>query len=185
MDDRAIILLFEQRNEQAISESHRQYGLLCKSVARDITGSLEDAEECLNDAMLTAWNAIPPAKPQNFRAYLLKLVRNAAHDRYRAAHAEKRSAAKNCGSIDELAEIIPDRSDIVSEVERREILSAVTEFLRKLPQKQRDLFVRRYWYATDIASLSAMLQMSESHVTVTLFRLRKRLKKYLEKEGLL
>ena len=92
MNDQAIITLFEQRSEQAISVSEQQYGALCRSVARGITGSSEDAEECLNDAMLTAWNAIPPAKPRNFRAYLLRLVRNAALDRYRAARAEKRSA---------------------------------------------------------------------------------------------
>ena len=185
MNDPAIILLFEQRNEQAISESEQQYGMLCRSVARDITGSDADAEECLNDAMLAAWNAIPPAKPRNFRAYLLRLVRNAAHDRYRSAHTEKRSAAYSAGSIDELAEIIPDSGDVVSEVERRELLEAVTVFLQGLPQKQRDLFVRRYWYATDIAALAKMFHMTESYVRTTLTRLRKRLQKYLAKEGLL
>ncbi len=183
--DQAIIRLFEQRSEQAISESSRQYGALCRSVARNITGSDEDAEECLNDAMLAAWNAIPPAKPKNFCAYLLRLVRNAAHDRYRAAHTEKRSAANLAGSIDELAEIIPDRGDVISEIERREMLDAVNAFLKGLPQKQRDLFVRRYWYADSIAALSDRFHMTENHVTVTLSRLRKRLQKHLGKEGLL
>ena len=185
MHDEAIISLFEQRNEQAISESEQQYGALCRSVAHGITGSNEDAEECLNDAMLTAWNAIPPAKPRNFRAYLLRLVRNAALDRYRASHTEKRGAAQVSGSLDELAEIIPDGTDVVSETERRETLAAVTEFLLGLPQKQRDLFVQRYWYAADMASLAGMFHMNEAHVKVTLSRLRKRLQKHLEKEGLL
>lgn len=184
-NDQTIIALFEDRNEQALAESERHYGALCRSVARSITGSEEDAEECLNDAMLTAWNAIPPEKPKNFRAYLLRLVRNAALDRYRAAHTEKRSADRNSGSLDELAEIIPNGSDVVKETEQREILAAVTAFLQKLPQKQRDLFVRRYWYATDIAALAEMFRMSENHVKVTLSRLRKRLKAALEKEGLL
>ena len=183
--DQAIISLFEQRNEQAISESEQQYGALCRSVARDITGSSEDAEECLNDAMLAAWNAIPPAKPKNFCAYLLRLVRNSALDRYRAAHTEKRNAAKIAGSIDELAEIIPDKGDVISEVERREMIEAVNAFLFCFPQRQRDLFVRRYWYAADIAALSDMFHMTESHVTMTLSRLRKRLQKHLGKEGLL
>ena len=185
MNDQAIITLFEQRSEQAISESEQQYGALCRSVARNITGSEEDAEECLNDAMLAAWNAIPPAKPKNFCAYLLRLVRNSALDRYRAAHTEKRSAANLAGSIDELAEIIPGRGDVVSEIERREMLAAVNAFLQGLPQKQRDLFVRRYWYGTEISVLSDMFRMTESHVTVTLSRLRKRLQKHLGKEGLL
>ncbi len=185
MHDEAILSLFEERNEQAISESEKQYGALCRSVARDITGSDADAEECLNDALLAAWNAIPPAKPQNFCAYLLRLVRNSAINRYHAAHTEKRSAANVAASIDELAEIIPDRGDVVSEIERREMLAAVNTFLQGLPRKQRDLFVRRYWYADDIAALSQMFQMTQSHVTMTLSRLRKRLKKYLGKEGLL
>ena len=185
MKDQAIIRLFEQRDEQAISECSRQYGALCRFVAQNITGSAEDSEECLNDAMLAAWNAIPPAKPKNFCAYLLRLVRNAAHDRYRAAHTEKRSAANLAGSIDELAEIIPDSGDVVSEVERREMLAAVNVFLQGLPQKQRDLFVRRYWYADSIAALSGMFHITENHVTMTLSRLRKRLQKYLQKEGLL
>lgn len=185
MIDQAIISLFEQRNEQAITESVQQYGSLCRSVARGITGSDEDAEECLNDAMLAVWNAIPPAKPKNFCAYLLRMVRNSALDRYRAAHTEKRNAANIAGSIDELAEIIPDRGDVLNEIERREIIGIINLFLKELPQKQRDLFVQRYWYATDIATLSKIFHMTESHVTMTLSRLRKRLKKYLQKEELL
>ena len=185
MEDREIIDLYFKRSEQAIAETSLKYGKYCRKIAWNILYSDEDAEECLNDALLTVWNAIPPAKPHNLRAYLLRLVRNAAHDRYRAAHTEKRGAAQNSGSIDELAEILPDKSDVVGEVERREMLRAVTAFLESLPQRQRDLFVRRYWYATDVAALSKMFRMTQSHVTMTLSRLRKRLQKYLQKEGLL
>ena len=185
VEDQAIIALFEQRNEQAISASEQQYGSLCRSVAHNITGSTEDAEECLNDAFLTAWNSIPPSKPQSLRAYLLRLVRNAALDRYRSSHAAKRGAQAYSGSLDELAEIIPDGNDTVGEIERREMLHAVTVFLRELPQKQQDLFVRRYWYSSDIGTLAEMFDMSEGNVKMTLSRLRKRLKKHLEKEGLL
>ena len=185
MIDQAIIALFEQRDEQAISESEQQYGALCRSVARDITGSEADAEECLNDAMLAAWNAIPPAKPKNLRAYLLRLVRNAAHDRYRAAHTEKRGAAQNSGSIDELAEILPDKSDVVGEVERREMLRAVTAFLESLPQRQRDLFVRRYWYVQTVSEISACYGFSESKVKSMLLRIRKKLYTKLKEEELL
>ena len=185
MIDQEIISLFEQRNEQALSESEQQYGALCRSVARGITGNDEDAEECTNDAMLAVWNTIPPLKPVSFRSYLLKLVRNAALDRYRASHTDKRITGHFANSLDELAEIIPDGSDVAAETERREMLDAVTLFLRRLPQKQCALFVQRYWYAADIASLSRKFHMSENHVKVTLSRLRKRLQNYLEKEGLL
>jgi RNA polymerase sigma-70 factor (ECF subfamily) len=185
MKDSEIIRGLEQREESALRGITASYGSLGRQIAMRILGSAEDTEECLNDAMLTAWNAIPPAKPKNFRAYLLRLVRNAALDRYRAARTEKRSAQQTAGSLDELAEIIPDGSDVVSETERRETLAAVTEFLLSLPQKQRDLFVQRYWYAAEYDVLSQTFRMSEAHVRVTLSRLRKRLQKYLEKEGLL
>ena len=185
IDDKRILLMLNNRDEQALAVITEQYGALCRSVARDITGSAEDAEECLNDAMLAAWNAIPPAKPKNYCAYLLRLVRNAAYNRYCAAHTLKRNAANTASSLDELAEIIPDRGDVVDEVERREIIGAINRFLQELPIKQRDLFVRRYWYLTDTVALAKMFHMTESHVRTTLTRLRKRLQKYLVKEGLL
>ena len=175
-DDR-IIGLFEQRSEQAIAETASQYGALCRSVARNILGSNEDAEECFDDALLTVWNAIPPAHPQNFRAYLLRLVH--------AGKAQKRGGSHLPAALDELSEVLASREDIVDESERRELLEAVTRFLRGLPKHQRDLFVRRYWYAATVSELSALFDMTENHVKVTLSRIRKRLQNTLRKEGLL
>ena len=184
-DDERILLLFEERNEQALQETMRLYGALCRTVVRDITGSEEDAEECLNDALLTAWNAIPPAHPQNYRAYFLKLVRNAALDRYRANRTAKRGGGQTAEALDELEEIIPASEHVESELDRRELLAAITKFLETLPKKQRDLFVRRYWYAASIADLADLFDMRETHVKVTLMRLRKRLQKHLQKEDML
>ena len=160
------------------------YGALCRSVARNILGSDEDAEECLNDALLTVWNAIPPAKPSNFCAYLLKLVRNAAFDRYKARRREKRGGGQTAQALDELTEIFPSSENVEQELEQRELMQAVTVFLQSLPEKHRNLFICRYWQSAAIAELAARFDMSESNVKVTLSRLRRDLRTSLEKEGI-
>ena len=181
-DDR-IISLFEQRDEQALAETASMYGTLCRSVARNILGSPEDAEECF--ALLTAWNAIPPAHPQSLRAYILRLVHNHAVNRWNAAKAQKRGGSQLPAALDELSEVLAARESVEDENERHELLEGITQFLRGLPKQQRDLFVRRYWYAATVSELSALFSMTENHVKVTLSRIRKRLQNYLRKEGLL
>ena len=184
-EDRDIILLYEQRNEQAISETSARYGTLCRALARNITGSREDSEECVNDALLTVWNAIPPAKPQNFRAYVLRMVHNAAVNLRAKNTAKKRGGDQYGEALDELAESLsaPEQTD--RQVEQRELMQAVQRYLGTLPRHQRDLFVRRYWYASSVSELASLFQMSENNVKVTLSRIRTRLQKYLRKEELL
>ena len=184
-DDKGILLLFEYRNEQALRESDRQYGALCRSVARNILRNSEDAEECVSDAMLSAWNAIPPAKPQNFCAYLLKLVRNHAINRYHAEHSEKRGGGELPAALDELSECVASGETVEQTLDQRVLLEAITRFLRKLPAEQRQIFVRRYWHTSSVAEIAADFDMTENSVSVMLHRTRKKLQKYLEKEGLL
>lgn len=185
INDERIISLFEQRNEQALAETTSMYGALCRSVARNILGTNEDAEECFDDALLAAWNAIPPAHPQSLRAYILRLVHNHAVNRWNASKAQKRGGSQLPAALDELSEVLASRESIEDENERREMLEGITQFLRGLPKQQRDLFVRRYWYAATVSELSALFNMTENHVKVTLSRIRKRLQNYLRKEGLL
>ena len=175
--------MLNNRNEQALAETVQQYGVLCKSVARNILENDEDAEECLNDALLTVWNAIPPAKPENYCAYLLKLVRNAALDKYRSRQRVKRGGGQVSQALDELSEIFPSGENVESEMEQREMIKAVGAFLGLLPGKQRDLFICRYWQGTAIETLAEQFHMSKAHVKVTLGRTRKRLQDYLRKEG--
>ena len=146
-DDNRILLLFAQRNEQALRESEQQYGALCRSVARNILGNNEDAEECVSDAMLTAWNAIPPARPQNYCAYLLRLVRNHAINRWHAEHAEKRGGGELPAALDELSECVASGETVEQAMNRRALLEAITQFLKKQPAMHRQIFVRRYWQA--------------------------------------
>lgn len=184
-NDHAIIQLFEERNEQALLETTGRYGTLCRSIARNIVGTEEDAEECLNDALFGAWNAIPPARPQNFGAYFLTLVRNFALKKYAAAHAEKRGGGQMTAALDEISEILASGEDVERDIDRRSMLDAVTRFLGTLPDYQRNLFVRRYYHTSSIAELAELFEMSESNVKVTLSRVRKRLRDQLRKEGLL
>ena len=185
IDDKRILLMLNHRDERALKESAELYGALCRSVARSILGSDEDAEECLNDALLQIWNAIPPADPENYCAYLMKTVRNLALNRYKAQHREKRGGGQVSQALDELAEIFPAEENVERELEQRELLNTVTEFLQDLPEKQRNLFIYRYWQSEAVADLAALFGMTENHVKVTLALLRKRLQKHLRKEGLL
>ena len=185
MDDEQIVSLFHNRDEQALRETDSHYGALCRSVARNILGSSEDAEECVSDALLSAWNAIPPAKPRNFCAYLLKLVRSHAVNRYHAARAEKRGGGQTPAALDELAECIAAKETVETETDRRALLEGISRFLGTLPEQQRHLFIRRYWYTDPVHVLARDFGMSENRVSVTLSRIRNRLQNDLRKEGLL
>ena len=185
IEDKRILLMLNNRDEQALKESVQLYGVLCRSVARSILCNDEDAEECVNDALLQIWNAIPPAHPENYCAYLMKTVRNIALNRYKARHRGKRGNGQVEQALDELSEIFPATENVEKELEKRELMNAVTVFLKKLPEKQRNLFIYRYWQSEAIADLAVWFGMTENHVKVTLARLRKRLQKYLREEGLL
>ena len=185
MDDERIIALFFSRDERAISALADQCGTLSRRMAQNILGTAEDAEECINDALLSAWNTIPPEHPRSLSAYFMTLVRNFALTRYAAAHSQKRGAGQTPLVLHELEECVSGREDVAAEVERREVLAAVTAFLGDLPEVQRSLFIRRYWYADSIAALAQAFHMSENSVKVTLSRIRKRLRQHLEKEGLI
>lgn len=185
MTDPEIIALLHQRNEQGLQALRSRYGRLCLSLAERMLGSREDAEECLNDALLAVWNAIPPAKPRNFCAYLLRLVRNAAINRLSSRTADKRGGGQTPAALSELAECIPARDNVEQEADRNALLRGITAFLEGLPAQQRRLFMRRYWFTAAVSELAAEFEMSEDAVYQTLSRTRKRLAEYLRKEGLL
>ena len=184
-EDERILLLFENRNEQALQETVSQYGARCRSVARNILGSEEDAEECMNDALLSAWNAIPPAHPRHYGAYFLTLVRNFALKRYAAGHAEKRGGGQMPLALAELSDCLSSGENVEREIDRRVMLEHVKQFLSELPERQRSLFIRRYWHTSPISEIAADFEMTEINVKVTLSRIRSKLQKYLRKEGLL
>lgn len=182
MEDRQIIALFQQRSERAIEELSKKYGALCMQLACNIVGNAHDAEECVNDAYLALWNSIPPKEPDPLCAYLCAIVRNISMNRYDHNRAAKRHSPYII-AIQELEGCIPSPRSTDEEVEAKQIARSIDCFLKKLDQRSRVLFVRRYWYGESVAALANRFGTSRHMVSVRLFRIREKLKKHLRKEG--
>ena len=185
MEDPAIVELYWQRSEQAIEESQRKYGAYCRSVARAVCGSDEDAEECVSDAWLAAWNSMPDKRPNRLGIYLGCLTRHIAIDRLRAARAEKRGGGETALALDELAECLPAGTDPEGELEAKELRAAIAEFVGTLTETERHVFLGRYWKLLPVETIAARLGWSGNRTRSLLFRLRRRLGKRLKEEGLL
>ena len=183
MDDKQIIELYWQRSENAITETDRKYGAYCYAVAFNILLNQEDAEECVNDTWLGAWNAIPPSRPSILRAFLAKITRNLSIKQLEKKLAEKRGGTAECMVLDELEECIGDQTDVEGIVESLELEELLRRFVRNLPERDGNLFVRRYFFTDSVASIAERYRISENHVMVILSRTRKKLKKELIKEG--
>lgn len=181
--DSEIIELFNSRDEKAISAASSKYGRYCSAVAMNILGNRQDAEECLNDALLKAWESIPPAKPDNLPGYLAKITKNISLNRYRSAHTEKRGSGGLDSVYEELSECVPDKNNVERNYEHKELIEAINAFLAKLPADKRDIFVLRYWNCMSVSEVAARVGISENRAAVELFRTRKKLVKYLEKRG--
>ena len=185
MNDRAILELLNRRDEKGLAAVQEQYSGYCYTVAYNVLGSREDAEECVNDTLIKVWNAIPPAQPESIGAYAAATARNLAKNRWKSMHAQRRCGTEANVALEELV-ILPEAPDNVEhEIDSRETGEALNRFLGSLPEKQRKIFVQRYWYFMPVEDIAADLHIPKSTVTVTLTRLRKKLRDYLEKEGLL
>lgn len=185
MEDSEIIALYWARSETAIMRTDEKYGGYCRSIAYNILENREDTEECTNDTYFKVWTAIPPQRPGLFRAFLGKIARNTALNRYERDHAGKRGGGEMELLLGELEGCIPDPAGVEEECEASELSGAVTRFLSQLDEQSRNLFVRRYWYAEKLSAVCERYGISESQGKSTLYRLRGKLKKFLEKEGLM
>jgi len=184
MEDRAIVDLYWSRDPEAIRQTGEKYGNYCWTVARNILADSRDAEECVNDTWLNAWNAMPDDRPGLLAPFLGKITRNLAFNRYRSGRAEKRGGGELPLVLDELAECVSP-SDTLQAVEAAELGAAVDRFLRTLPKRDRGVFLRRYWFAEPMAAIAERYGMREATVRTQLFRIREKLRRYLEKEELL
>ena len=185
MDDEQIIRLFFERSEKAIDETAEKYGALCTKIAVNILGDSGESEEAVNDTWLRAWDTIPPTKPKSLGAYLSVLTRNISLDRYRKKKAAKRIDDSLITTLDEVSQMLPASLNIEKHTEQRQLIERINTFLGKLPKAQRVIFVRRYFYLDSIKEIAQRYGFTDSNVTVTLTRLRKKLAAFLEKEGLL
>ena len=185
MNDERIIELFLERSEEAIKELHEKYGRLCYKVSYNILNDRQDAEECVNDAYLGVWNAIPPAKPNSLCAFVCKIVRNVSLKRY-----EKNTAAKRNGRYDvameELEDCLASAVTVEEEIEECELVESIEAFLDILSKEDRVIFLRRYWFSDTYADIAKQVGLTEKNVSVRLTRIRKKLREYLlEREVLI
>lgn len=178
MKDEKIIDLFLERSEQAIAELDGRYGAMCRRVAGNILGCAQDAEECVNDAYLALWNAIPPEKPRPLSAYLCRVVRNLSIKRYHANTAQKRNSFYDA-ALEELEDCLPAAETAESILSAQELTVLLNAFLATLSREDRTLFLRRYWFSEPVGQLARACHISE----VRLSRIRGRLRQYLRKEG--
>ena len=184
MEDTTIIDLYWARNQGAIAASDEKYGHLCRGLSMNILASHEDAEECVNDTWYRAWDTMPPQRPGSLRAYLCKIVRNLSIDRWRAKRAQKRGEGMEV-LLDELDDCLPDACSTEETVQARELGGYIDRWLDTLPQQDRLLFVRRYWYGVRVDELAREWSDTPGQMAQRLYRLRVALRKLLEREGVM
>ena len=184
MEDHKIVALFWQRSEQALEETARKYGAYCHAIAGHILTDVTAAEETVNDAYLAAWNSIPPQRPNVLSAYIGKLTRRLAINRWKQQHAQKRGGDQVTLALEELAELADERQQPERQLEAAELSAILDRFVQSLRETERRVFVRRYWYLESIQEISRSFGFSESKTKSMLYRTRQKLADYLMKEGI-
>ena len=184
MEDNQIIDLFFARDEDAIGAVDAKYGRLCRDLSRRILADDRDAQECVSDAYLGLWNAIPPRRPNPLLAFLCKLVRNISVSRYHYNTAAKRSSRYEV-ALEELEHCLTAPETPETVLERKELTRYLEEFLSGLSQTDRVIFLRRYWFADSYADIAARVALRDGTVSVRLIRLRKKLRHFLEEKEVL
>lgn len=199
MTDVQIIELYWARNEAAIKETDVKYGPYCRAIAHRIVKNTEDTQECVNDTYLHTWNAIPPTRPDVLKLYLARIVRNVSFNRYKSLHAAKRGGGEIEAALDELSECVaasgsmgavakeaagsvtssPQEEGVIA----RELQSSINAFVKSLPERDGNLFLRRYFFTEGVKEIAERYDLTENNVSVILNRTRKKLKEHLAAEG--
>ena len=178
IDDEKIIEMFFGRSEQGIRELDIKYGKVCRNLSYHIVGNQQDAEECVNDAYLGTWNAIPPARPNSLLSYLAKIVRNISLKTYWRKEAAKRSS-HYAVAMEEIEAYIAAPNTVESELEAKELAHIIETFLDTLTTENRVIFMRRYWFADSYKDIAGLMGLSEKNVSVRLTRIREKMRQYL------
>ncbi len=184
MEDKHILDLFAQREEMALVETAKKYGAYLLKICMNILNIRQDSEECVNDTYHTAWNNIPPQRPNKLLAYLGRIAKNLSLDRYDYLTAQKRNTHFDT-TLSELEGVLSDRSDVFDRISEQELSASISRFLRTTGEKGRNMFIRRYWYHDSISDIAKQFGATENNVKVTLSRVRSKLKTHLEGEGYL
>lgn len=184
MDDLAIVELYWNRSETAITETANKYNGYCYSIAYNILANKEDSEETVSDTWLTAWNVIPPRRPSLLAAFLGKITRHISIDRWRVRTAQKRGGGEVAVALEELGDCVSGGVTPEQSVERKELVQSFNRFLDTLSETERSVFLCRYWYLDTVPAIAVNFGFSRSKVTSMLHRTRGKLRVHLEKEGL-
>ena len=181
MDDGKIVELYLKRDEQSIKETEAKYGKLCYSISYNILNNHDDSKECVNDTYMEVWNAIPPARPDNFMAFVCKVSRNLSLKRLEFMMRKKRSQ-NMIVSIEELQNILPDER-YAPGVTDEDVGELISKFLRRQKEDVRNVFIRKYYFFDSIGEIAKRYSFTESKVKNMLFYTRNKLRDYLIKEG--
>ena len=184
MEDAQIVELFFARNETAIEETAKKYSKYCYSIAYNILTNRSDAEETVSDTYLGAWRAIPPHKPQRLNTFLGKITRRLALLKWKARNAQKRGGGETALALEELGECISGEDTPERMMEMKELSQYLNAFIKTLPETEQRVFVCRYWYLYSVKTIASQFSYSESKVKSMLSRTRKKLRCYLQKEGI-
>ena len=184
MLDEQIIELFFERSEQAISELDGKYGKLLRNLSYNILNDRLDAEECVNDSYLGAWNVIPPERPNPLLTFICKIVRNISIKKYHAKTAVKRNSTYD-DAMSEIANYILSPNNVEAEIEAKELARMIEEFLETLTVENRVIFMRRYWFSDTYKDIADRVGITEKMVSMRLTRIRKQMREYLMKREVL
>ena len=184
MDDKAIIEMYQNRDEKAIEETERKFNNYLFKIAFNILSDFEDTRECLNDTFLRAWKTIPPQNPEKLSLYLGKIAREIAIDVYRKKQSKKRAASVYAVALSEVSDILSDDETPVTISESNLLKEKMNQYLKTLSEEQRNIFVSRYYFFDSVSDISEYYGISKSKVKSILYRVRQGLKQYLEKEGI-
>lgn len=185
MTDEKIIQLYFNRDEKAIEETSIKYGSYCYKIANNILRNRQDSEECLNDTWMQTWDSIPPTHPVHFNLFLAKIVRNLSFNKYRNKYTQKRGRGEIALVLEELEECLAGHSDVEALYIVEELQETINTFVRALPEREGNVFIRRYFYSDSIKDISVRYRMSENNIRVMLNRTTNKLRDRLEKEGYL
>ena len=183
MDDEKIIALYWARDENAITETALKYGRLCSHIANNILSNNEDSEECVNDTYLAVWNCVPAEHPNRFSAFISRIIRNLALKKFEYISAAKRNPSAVI-SLDELEDCVSGTYSIETEIEKKHIENSINNFLWQQSEEKRIVFIRRYWYFDSIGDICKYTGFGQSKVKSMLYEMRRKLRKYLESEGI-
>ena len=184
MNDKNIVDLYFNRDEEAITQTDKKYGRYCYSIAYNILTNKEDAEESVSDTYMTAWRAIPPRRPSVLSTFLGKITRHISIDRWRERSAYKRGGGEVTLALEELEDCVAGLQNVEMEYERKELIRAYVKFLDTLPITERRVFLCRYWYVDSVEAIAEKYGFSQSKVKTMLYRTRVKLRKQLAEEGL-